>query len=609
MSRPSIQAKLKERARKLPRKPGVYLFKDSGEAVLYVGKAKDLKARVTTYFHKSSGLDARKASMVQKVRGFSHIVTSSELEALALEANLIKQYRPRYNVVLRDDKNYPYLKLTVKEHWPRLLVVRRTAKDGAMYFGPYIPAGNMWELLNFVRRNFGIRHCKQKMEPGAPKARPCLQHQMGRCTAPCAGLVEHGEYMAIVDEVALFLEGKRAELLDGLRQRMDALSGELRYEEAAAVRDRVRALEQAWESQKVVDPKLGDLDVAGLASEGGRAVVQMLFIRAGIMVGARDFHLKDVEGLAGGELVGGTLKAFYLKDIMPPPEILVSALPEDVETMQEWLGTRGRRVRIARPVRGRKRELREMAEENALLGLESRRSGAEDTERTLGEIAQRLGLDAPPWSIGAFDVSNISGSEPVGAYVHWEDGEFMKDRYRHLRIKGVEGVDDYAMIRESVLRVLSDMEALPDLLVIDGGKGHLEAALQVGRGFAKPPRMVGLAKKPERVFMEGVAEPVDIDDRLASSLLLRRIRDEVHRFAIGYHKKLRATRTLESPLTGIPGIGMKRRLELLRAFKGLKDIARASLEDLAAVKGMNMKAALAVKEHLGRGAGPDAPEE
>jgi excinuclease ABC subunit C len=595
MARKSTHNALGERARSLPRKPGVYLFKGRGEKVLYVGKAKDLRARASSYFHKAAELDQRKAVMMRQVRDLSHILTSSELEALALEANLIKQYRPRYNVVLRDDKNYPYLKLTVNEYWPRLEVVRRTSKDRALYFGPYVPAGSMWETLSFIRRNFGLRPCRYRMDE-ATSMKACIQHQMGRCSAPCAGLVGREEYLGIVDEVAMFLKGRRGDLLEGLRERMDALSQEMRYEEAAEVRDRIRALERAWESQKVISPELGDLDVAGLALDGGEAVVQFLFIRNGSMVGAKDFFLKDVAGLQAGEVLGGALKLFYSKEVVPPPEVLVSEEPEDAETLGEWLSAKGRKVRLRVPRRGRKRELMEMAEENARMGLESRKGGEEAVGRTLTELAERMGLDEAPRCIGAFDVSNISGSDPVGAYVHWEDGEFVKERYRQLKIKGVTGADDYAMMRESVLRVLSDMESLPDLVVIDGGRGHLEAALSVAREFARPPVLAALAKKPDRLFMEQRDEPLDLGDRLSSSFLLKRIRDEVHRFAIGFHKKLRGKRTLESPLEGIPGIGKKRRLELLKAFKGTDEIRRASVEELAAVKGMNMKAAEAVLE-------------
>ena len=589
---------IRKKVRTMPRKPGVYQFRDASEGVLYVGKAKDLRTRVSSYFRQSANLDPRKARMVELVRDLSFIVTSGELEALALEANLIKQYRPRFNVVLRDDKNYPYLKLTRDEYWPRLAVVRRTKKDRSLYFGPYIPSGNMWETLGFIRRHFGLRPCSYKMDEST-KMRPCLQHQMGRCTGPCAGLIDHEEYMKIVGEVEMFLRGKRADLLEGLREKMALMSGEMRYEDAAHVRDHIRALERAWESQKVVAPELGDLDVIALHLEGEEAVAQLFFVRQGTLIGSKDFLLRDIGGVSQEELMAGVLKIFYAKDIEVPPMVLVSVSPEDSETIAAWLTERGLRVYIKVPQRGKKRELMQMALDNARTGYESRKGGYQETERIVEELAVRLGLDAPPMSIGAFDVSNISGSDPVGAYVHWEEGEFLKDRYRHLRIKSVEGVDDYAMMRESVLRVLSDMDRLPDLVVIDGGKGHLEAALTIAREFKKRPPLIGLAKKPDRVFMEGADEPIDIEDRLASSLLLRRIRDEVHRFAIGYHKKLRGKRTLESPLEGIPGIGKKRRLALLRAFKDMEAIRKATVEELAQVEGMNLKAAGSVKASLG----------
>ncbi|MCK4910418.1 MAG: excinuclease ABC subunit UvrC, partial [Thermodesulfovibrionales bacterium] len=506
-----VKENIKKLIRTMPRKPGVYQFRDASEGVLYVGKAKDLRARVSSYFQRSANLDPRKARMVELVRGLSFIVTSGELEALALEANLIKQYRPRFNVVLRDDKNYPYLKLTRDEYWPRLEVVRRTKKDKALYFGPYIPAGNMWETLGFIRRHFGLRPCSYKMDEST-KMRPCLQHQMGRCTAPCAGLIPREDYMKIVVEVEMFLKGRRADLLEGLRDKMARLSKEMRYEEAAHVRDHIKALERAWESQKVVAPELGDLDVIAIYQEGQEgeeavAVAQLFFVRQGTLIGSKDFLLRDIGGVSENELMAGVLKIFYAKDIEVPPEVLLSVSPDDAETIASWLSERGRKVRIKVPLRGKKRELMQMALENARTGYESRKGGMQETERIVEELAGRLGLDAPPMSIGAFDVSNISGSDPVGAYVHWEEGEFLKDRYRHLRIKSVAGVDDYAMMRESVLRVLSDMDRMPDLVVIDGGKGHLEAALTIAREFKKRPPLVGLAKKPDRVFMEGADEP------------------------------------------------------------------------------------------------------
>lgn len=587
---------IKEKLRTVPRKPGVYLMKAAGERVLYVGKAKDLRARLGSYFQKSADLDMRKAAMVRQVRDFSTVVTGNELEALALEANLIKQHRPKYNVILRDDKNYPYLKLTMNEQWPRLEVVRRTARDGAIYFGPYVPAGAMWEALDFIKRNFGIRPCKYRLDR---QMRPCVQHQMGRCPAPCAGLVERDAYMRSVDEVVKFLKGRSAGLLGDLRAEMGRLSDAMEYEAAARLRDRIAAIESLWEAQKVVAPELGDLDVIAAHMGGAESVVQALFIRSGAMVGAKDFIVRETEDLLPAELMRQFMMMFYTRQVSPPPLILCEELPEDHEVMAEWLGgIAGQRVELRRPERGKKSELVKMAQENAAAAMHSRRTLGVDS--TLDELGQRLDLGFAPRTIGAFDVSNITGSDPVGGFVLWDAGEFNTDGYRHVRIREVEGIDDFAMMRETVRRVLgSEGAPEPDLVVIDGGRAHLDAAQEVIAEMALPVAVISVAKKPDRAFVPGRQEPVELSGREPSSLLLRRIRDEVHRFSVGFHKKLRAKRLLSSPLESIEGVGKKRRLALLKAFGSLEGIRSASVEEMAQVEGMNSKVAQAIKEAMG----------
>jgi excinuclease ABC subunit C len=587
--------KLLEKLKRVEARPGVYLFKGAGEKVLYVGKAKNLRIRLRSYFRKSANLDQRKTVMVRKVQGFDTIVTGNELEALALEANLIKQYHPKFNVTLRDDKNYPYLRIDTKEEWPRLQVVRRTKKDKATYFGPYVPSGTMYEAMTFIKKNFGLRPCKYKFERDMKPIRPCIQFQMGRCPAPCAGLIKREDYMKTVYDVVQFLKGKRMELLDGLRERMAEQSEAMEYEEAAKVRDRIRALERAWESQKVVAPELGDLDVIGFHAEGDIAVAQVFFVRNGVMIGAKDFVLKDMEGVVREELIEGFLLMFYAKDTIPPAEILLGAEPDGMETLEAWLTQKGRRVNLKVPKRGKRFELLRMAEDNARVIYKSRKGEGVAIGEMLEELGTRLGLDEPPSSIGAFDISNLTGTDPVGAFVYWEDGDFSKDKYRHMRIKNVEGIDDYAMMREVVTRVFADMEP-PDLVVIDGGKGHLQAAREAAKEVAPGAFLSALAKKPDRLFLAERAEPLELSDRSESSRLLKRIRDEVHRFAITYHKKLRSKRTMESPLKSIPGIGKKRHLALLRAFGSLEGIREATVEVLAAVDGMNTKAAQAVMD-------------
>jgi excinuclease ABC subunit C len=582
----------------VPRKPGVYIFKGEKEKVLYVGKAKDLRARLGSYFRKSADLDARKTAMLAKVKDFSCIVTGNELEALALEANLIKQYRPRFNVVLRDDKNYPFIRLTVSEEWPRIEVVRKVKKDGSMYFGPYVPAGSMWEALSVIRRHFGLRTCKYSLDR---PMRPCIQHDMGRCQAPCAGLVSKEEYMKTVKEVTLFLKGKNTELLDDLETKMKRASDEMRYEHAAVLRDRIAALGRAFESQRVISPELGDIDVIGYCPEDGEAVFQVLFIKNGIMIGAKDFYLKNIGGLASKDLMHGFVEMFYAKEILPPAEIVLRARPEGVGNLAAWLRQkRGGKVRIFVPREKKRMELLGMAEENARVLLDARRGAG--FGRTLEEIRSRLELPSVLETIGAFDVSNISGSEPVGAFVCWSDGEFVKGRYRHLRIKGVSGIDDYAMMRETVGRVLKHEDVVPDLVVIDGGRGHLEAGIRAIGGLSPDiprPMIVSIAKDPDRVFLTGDGREVSLEDRSSSSLLLKRIRDEAHRFAISFHKKLRGKRLMGSPLEDIKGIGKKRRLALLRQFGSLDAIRKADVDELTAVPGMNRRAAEALRDAFG----------
>jgi excinuclease ABC subunit C len=585
---------LEEKLAALPMKPGVYIFLGPKEKVLYVGKAKALRSRVRSYFQKSGDLDRRKTSMVRDIRDLQFIVTDTELEALALEANLIKQYKPKFNVILRDDKNYPYLKLTLNEEWPRLEVVRRVKKDGALYFGPYVPSSGMREALSFIRRNFGVRPCRYRLDR---PMRPCIQYQMGRCPAPCAGLIGKDEYMKEVDDVAMFLKGQKGELLEELEDKMMAYSEEQRYEDAARIRDRIAALRRAWESQKVISPELGDIDVIGSRHDGGEAAFQVFFVRNGVMIGARDFFLRDIEGVPPEELEHSFIEMFYAKEIIPPPRVLVDVRPSEPAPLKEWLrDKRGSVVRIVVPRGGKERELLKMAQENARLHYETKKGTAGDA--VLDQVGRRLSLARAPVSIGAFDVSNIGGAQAVGAFVWWQDGDFRKDRYRHMRIKSVEGADDYAMMRETISRTLKNLKEWPDLVVVDGGKGHLETARAALSEFKAAPEVVSLAKKPDRVFTLKSDEPIDVEDRSSSSLLLRRIRDEVHRFAISFHKKVRGKRLMESPLQSISGIGKKRRLELLKHFKSLEAMRKASTEELAAVPGMNMKAALALKEAL-----------
>lgn len=581
---------------KVPRKPGVYILKGVKEKVLYVGKAKNLRNRMRSYFQDSANLDQRKTAMVRMVKDFSFIATENELEALILEANLIKQYKPRFNIILRDDKNYPYIKLTVTERWPRIEVVRRIKKDGNLYFGPYVPSQAMWEVLAFIRRNFLIRTCGYSLDK---PMRPCIQYQMKRCPAPCAGLISTEEYKKIIDDVILFLKGQKRELLHRLEERMQRLSDEMRFEEAAKIRDRIFKLRRAFESQKVVSPELGDIDVIGYYFEGQGSVVRgqgknavsinILFIRNGLLIGAKDFFIDNTIASDESEMIHSVIEFFYAKEIIPPEVILVNAMPDSARSLKAWLKKKkGQAVNIEVPTDGKKMELLHMANENARLHFGTKKKSTFD--ETLKILKDRLHLIKVPSSIGAFDVSTIQGSESVGAFIYWENGEFKKDNYRHLKIKGVLGVDDYAMMHEIVERVLAKEHLIPDLVVLDGGKGQLEVARKVMGDLDIKTGLIAVAKKPDRAFLIN-NEIIDLEDRSKESLLLKKIRDEVHRFAISFHRKLRDKRLMESPLEKIPGIGKKRRLELLRHFGSIENIRKATVDDIAKIKGFNKKLA------------------
>jgi excinuclease ABC subunit C len=526
--------------------------------------------------------------MIKNVKDFSFIVTDNELEALALEANLIKQFRPKFNVILRDDKNYPYLKLTVQEEWPKLEVVRRIKRDGALYFGPYVPAGSMWETLAFIRRNFQIRGCRYVLDK---PMRPCIRHQMGRCPAPCAGKISREEYLKLVDEIRLFLKGEKKDLLEELGEKMQQFSEEMRFEDAARIRDRIKALQRAWESQKVVAPELGDMDVIGFNRGEGMVSFAVFFIRNGIMIGSKDLVMKNIGNLSDKELLHTFLSQFYSKEIIPPLEIITPLLPVESKSLEKWLKQRKEEtVKISAPRAGKKKELIAMASENARLVVrEIRETKIDDL---LMEIKKKMGLEKFPEDIGAFDVSTISGNESVGAFVYWKGGEFNKEMYRRLRIKTVQGIDDYAMMEEIVERIIKNIDGnMPDLIIVDGGKGQLEIVKRVldknRTVFPEAPMVIAIAKDPDRAFIPTSEEPVDLNDGRPSSLLLKKIRDEAHRFAIGYHRKLRAKGLMQSPLERIPGIGKKRRLTLLRHFGSIEAIRNATIDDIKSLKGFH----------------------
>ncbi len=611
----NVKAKLEN----LPDKPGVYLFKDAKEKVLYVGKAISLKRRVRSYFQSSAKLDVRKSSMVKDINDLTFVLTENEVEALALEANFIKQYRPKYNIILRDDKNYPYLRVTVKEDWPKVEVVRRFAHDGNVYIGPYVSGRSYREALDFVRKHFPVRTCKYKIEN---LNRACVEYQIGNCGAPCAGYISKAEYMSAVWDVIAFLKGTKRELLDKLISRMNTLSEALMFEEAALVRDRIRAIENSWTMQKVVDSEFGDIDVIGCYPfttnmDCSLVVFNVFFIRNGVLIGVKDFSIKNTEGTTAGELLYGFIQQFYNKEILPPAEIIVRKRPLNIAPLKKWLKNKRSmdveitvpKVREGTPVKeGKKAGILKMAEENAKTTYDLKMGAS--GEDIIQELAQRLGLLTLPRAIGAFDISTISGAESVGAFICYKDGRFQKELYRKVKIKTVTGVDDYAMMKETVERVCKNLgEELPELIIIDGGKGQLEAAICAFNDLRenlpkkdiqpkKEIQIVSLAKNPDRIFIPGTSEPINLEDGKPSSFLLKRIRDEVHRSAITYHRQLRQKRIMSSPLEAIKGVSKARRLMLLKHFESLDAIRRASVEEIAAIKGFNKKLANDILEAL-----------
>jgi excinuclease ABC subunit C len=607
-----------EKLSRVPASPGIYIMKGPRERIIYVGKAKNLRNRLRSYFQKSPSLDSRKAKMMEDIREFDYIITENELEALALEANFIKRFKPRFNVILRDDKNYPYLKLSINEEWPRLEVVRKTEKDGALYFGPYIPSGAMREMVRFIRRHFPVRTCSYNLNK---PFRPCVQYQMGRCLAPCSSSLrseaDRDTYLEIVKEIRAFLEGEKRELTDLLREQMQRFSDEQRYEEAATVRDRLKALQRAWESQRVIAPELGEVDVIGLYRELDEASFYMLFIRRGMVVGQKDFFLKKVGEVEDKELVPAFLEQFYSKEMLIPARIIVPYRAH-YSIQKKWLSKKhGSPVRIGYAQGDLEGKVLKMADENALYSFSKHKNRKVDV--TLQEIKNMLHLDSVPQRIGAVDVSNISGAEAVGAVVVFEDGRFVRDNYRRFKIKGVEGIDDFAMIGEVVERYLKniakDKEKVPQLILIDGGRGQLTYAEKAVKGFDLPVEIAAIAKARnskqnenvkkgdapaslDRIFIPGRVTPIPLEPFLPSSHLLQKIRDEVHRFAIDYHKKLRTKRTLRSPLENIKGIGKTRRLVLLKHFGSVDAVRQASVDELSVLKGMNRKVAEELKSAL-----------
>ncbi len=589
---------LAERAHGFPTHPGVYLFRDGAGRVLYVGKARSLRERVRAYFQPPDRLPPRIRLMVAKARDLECIATDSEVEALILECNLIKRHRPPYNVQLRDDKHYPYLRLGAEE-FSRLTVVRSMQRDGARYFGPYVQVGAMRETLRLVRRVFPVRTCGEvRFREAARAGRPCLDYHLKLCLAPCVGLVAPQEYRGVADQLAAFLEGRGEAVVRRLRAEMEGAAAALDFERAALLRDRLRAVEQVTARQKMVSAGMRDQDVVGLARRDGVAVAQVFTVRAGKLVGREGFTLTGTEGWDDTAVQTAFLKQYYTGMPTIPRSVFLQVEPEEPELLREWLrGLRGGAVELRHPRRGPMRALVELARQNAELYLEERHGRA---EAALDELRTVLELPEVPRQIEGFDVSNLQGTGAVASCVSFRDGKPHKDGYRRLRIREVAGQDDFRMLAEAVQRRYREAQALPDLVLVDGGRGQLSAVRQAMEevGVSRVPTWA-LAKEEELLFSPDRPEPLRLPRSSPALRLLQQVRDEAHRFAVGYHRKVRDRQGIRSLLDEVPGIGPRRRKALLQRFGTLEAIRAASEEELAATPGMNRRAARELKAQLG----------
>ncbi|MGH7206706.1 MAG: excinuclease ABC subunit UvrC [Nitrospiraceae bacterium] len=603
----TISVELQSKLDHLPEQPGVYLMKNARGEILYIGKAAVLADRVRSYFQRGSDHTPKTSLMVSQVTDLETIVTRSELEALLLESNLIKRHRPRFNVVLRDDKQYPYLRLPIKEDFPRLSIVRRVKKDGALYYGPYVPAGAMRETLKVIRKVFPLATCEIEIDGTAERA--CIEFEIKRCMAPCIGNQTRDEYHQIVKQVRQFLEGRDRELLDELRAQMAAAAEREEFEDAARLRDRVFKIERTLEKQRVTQTAATEQDVIGLARQDharGMAVdLQMLFVRGGLLIGRKDFFWPEAADASDEELVRSAIEQFYNKEVLPPKELLVPTPLSEVALIETWLSEKkGETVRIVAPERGAKHELLLLAEENAGAALANHLRDEETDRQAVEELKRLLRLESAPRRIEGFDISNTMGDQSVASMVVWEEGQAKKSDYRKFKIKTVQGVNDFASMQEVMIRRYGEAESfpLPDLILIDGGLGQLAAAMeglkQVSR--AELP-ILGLAKergeKQERIFVPGRKNAIILTPSSPATHLLQRIRDEAHRFAITYHRKLRGKALVASRLDQIIGVGEIRRNRLLRTFGSLEKITEATDEQLREA-GVDAKTAAELRKAL-----------
>ncbi len=601
---------IEEELKKLPARPGVYIMHDSHDEIIYVGKAVSLRNRVRQYFQSSRNKGAKIEQMVTHISRFEYIVTDSEMEALVLECNLIKEHRPKYNTMLVDDKAYPFIKVTVTEPFPRIMLARRIAKDGARYFGPYTNTGAVRDTIELIRKLYHIRSCNRKLPQDIGKERPCLNYQIHQCDAPCQGYISQEEYAGSVEKVVSFLNGHYEPVIRELEEKMNQASENMEYEQATTYRDLLNSVNKIAQEQKITDTAGEDRDILAAATAGEDAVVQVFFIRGGRLIGRDHFYLRIAEGESISEILSSFIEQFYAGTPYIPAELMLQEPIEDADLVAEWLSAkRGHKVRLIVPQKGKKERLVELAKENAALVLEQDKERLKREEgRTIGavkEIEKMLGIGRIV-RMEAYDISNISGFNSVGSMVVYEKGRPKRNDYRKFRIKGITGADDYASLKEVLLRRfrhgLKEIEEgkemggftrFPDLILMDGGKGQVNVAEEALKELGLKIPVCGMVKDDRHhtrgLYYKNKELPIDRDSE--GFRLLTRIQDEVHRFAISYHQKLRGESQVHSVLDDIPGIGPARRKDLMSHFENLEAIRNASVEELQNLPSMNKKSA------------------
>ena len=614
--------KIKSILATLPDKPGCYLMKDADGTIIYVGKAINLKNRVRSYFQQSSDHTYKTRQMVRKIRDIEWIVVASELEALILEMNLIKEHRPFYNVRLKDDKRYPYIKVHWADPFPKLSVTRNMVNDGSRYFGPYTSVWAVHQTLDILRKIFPYLTCAREITGNDERA--CLYYDIKLCSAPCIGAVNQEEYRQMIDDLCRFLEGRTDPIMNRLKEAMTQASENLDYEKAAVYRDQIQAIDRVVERQKIISDERQDSDVIAMARSKGEACVQVFFIRSGKLIGREYFILEGTEAEENSEILEEFVKQFYSQAAYVPNKVMLPQEVEEARIIKEWLNTRrgGEKVQLTVPKRGQGKELIQMAAENAretLKSLEIRWKADKDRQhQALGEIQAVLGMVEIPNRIECYDISNTQGTSSVGSMVVFEQGVPAKKNYRRFNIKTVNQPDDFASMREVLKRRLSRyiteqqekdtpgykpdlaFSILPDLLIVDGGKGQLRQAIEILEEFGLQGEftIAGLAKQEEELFLPGKSDSVRLDDHSQGFYLVQRIRDEAHRFAITAHRNQRGKIGLASRLDVIPGVGPARRKELINRFGSIDGILAASVEEISQIKGVSMEMAQAIKAQL-----------